>query len=152
VKTENQDDALREVRRYIGMDNPADEALRKERAQQAAQVAATIQARRRELEDIRASKTRVGRLAESMLREGFANAALFFQYARTERKIISDLNALTGEREHIEYESTLIEYWSRWLAGQIKQLTNKLDGFGLLKFRLSTTMLNPDTPLIRERK
>src|SRR5262245_45509704 len=131
--TRRIEDELAAVKLYVGMSDPATEKLRAERAEADRQRQAVIAAKRRELEDVRAAKTRVGRQAEAQLREGFANGALFFQYARTERKIIADLNQLTGEREFIEHESSLIDYWSRWLAGQIKQLTNKLSGFGLLQ-------------------
>src|SRR5262245_7958727 len=120
MKPENQDDALREVRLYVGMDDPGTEALRKERAAMAAQVEATVQAKRRGLEDVGAAKTRVGRQAEPQLREVFANGALCYHDSRTDGKLLAAPNARPDQREHSEHESPLIDYCSRGLPGTIK--------------------------------
>src|SRR5262245_60473762 len=149
--TRRIEDELAAVKLYVGMSDPATEKLRAERAEQDRQREVVIVAKKCELADIEASMTKVGRQAESQIREGFADLKLYFQHARTKRRLIADLNAMTGAREHIPHESNLVEHVSKWVGAQVKSVTGKLDGFGLLKFKLSTTMPSVDAPLFKER-
>jgi hypothetical protein len=151
--TEQIKDELAEVKKFIGLADPATEKLRAERAEADRARQATITAKRAELADLEASMVTVGREAETQIRQGFKSLALYFVHARTRRRLVADLNNLAHEREHIPHESTLVEHVSKWVGAQIKQVTGKMDGFGLLKFKLSTVMPSVDAPLFKtERK
>jgi hypothetical protein len=144
-------DEMAEVKKFIGMSDPETEKLRAERAEQDRQRQATIMAKRRELADLETSMATVGGEAETQIRAGFKALALYFAHARTKRRLITDLNGLTGERQHLEHEGTLIESTSRWIGGQIKSVVGKMTGFGVIRFALSTVLLDPDKPLFKRK-